>query len=160
MTMTKGSFLSDAHFQSLSAEYPLFHRRTFTSWMRITSSSSFCRATSHCRVLKDPEAQVIAKAIAAYATNNKARQASLNLPPVSTSTFPAITMIGSNPIFYRVTVSAGLSIAVQQGTRPSRETRVLRSVPVLPKRHGLGLRPLENRAGMLACLEAFIINSS
>ena len=66
--------------------------------------------------LKDPEPQVIAEAIAAYAVNNKVRIAFLNLAPLTTVTPPAITMIGTNPIFYKITITAELSTAVQPGT--------------------------------------------
>ncbi|KAF8240065.1 hypothetical protein L208DRAFT_1352965 [Tricholoma matsutake] len=105
--------------------------------------------------LKDPEPQVVAEAIAAYALNNKVRVTSLNLPSLPAITLPAITMIGTNPIFYKITVTAELSSAVQQGTYPTTETRVFRYIPVLPRRHSLGMRPLENRVEILACLEAF-----
>jgi hypothetical protein len=105
--------------------------------------------------LKDPEPQVIAGAIAAFSVNNKVRVTSLNLAPLVTTTFPAITMVGTNPIFYKITVTAQLSTAVQQGTYPVNETRVLRYIPILPRRQSLGMRPLENRVEILACLEAF-----
>ncbi|SJL04155.1 uncharacterized protein ARMOST_07515 [Armillaria ostoyae] len=63
--------------------------------------------------LKDPEPQVMAEAIrvAAYATKNKIRVGSLHLPPLQD-----IAMVGTSPIFYKVTVAADLSNAVQQGT--------------------------------------------
>jgi hypothetical protein len=64
-------------------------------------------------------------------------------------------MIGTNPIFYKITVTAELSTAVQQGTYPPTETRVLRYIAMLPRRQSLGMRPLENRVEILACLEAF-----
>jgi hypothetical protein len=105
--------------------------------------------------LKDPEPQVIAEAIAAFAVNNKTRQTSLNLPILNEITFPAITMTGTSPIFYKITITATLSAAVQQGTYPPMETRVLRYVPVLPRRYSLGMRPLANRVEILSCLEAF-----
>jgi len=68
--------------------------------------------------VKDPEPQVIAEAIAAFALNNKVRQDSLGLPPLSSITFPTITMVGTNPNFYKITVTAELSAAVQQGAYP------------------------------------------
>lgn len=105
--------------------------------------------------LKDPEAQVIAEAIAAFAVNNKVRVTSLNLAPLAVATIPAITMVGTNPIFYKITVTAELSKAVQQGRYPETETRVLRYIPGLPRRQSLGMRPLENRVEILSCLEAF-----
>jgi hypothetical protein len=105
--------------------------------------------------LKEPEPQVIAEAIAAFAANNKVRVTSLNLAPLAAATFPAITMVGTSPIFYKITVTAQLSTAVQQGTYPEHETRVLRYIPVFPRRQSLGMRPLENRVEVLACSEAF-----
>ena len=105
--------------------------------------------------LKDPEPQVIAKAIAAYEANNRVRVTSLNLSPLSTIIFPVISMIGVNIIFYKITVTTQLSICVQIGAQAPMETQVLRYIPVLPKRHGLGMRPLENRVEILSCLEAF-----
>ncbi|KAM6493592.1 hypothetical protein JOM56_011726 [Amanita muscaria] len=105
--------------------------------------------------LKDPEPQVIAEAIAAFAVNNKVRVESLSLPPLAAATFPAITMVGTNPIFYKITVTAELSTAVRQGTYPATETSALKYIPALPKRQSLGMRPLENRVEILACLEAF-----
>jgi len=105
--------------------------------------------------LKDPEPQVIAEAIAAFAANNKVRVTSLGLAPLNAAIIPAITMIGTNPIFYKIVVSAELSTAVQHGTYPEDGTPVFRYILVLPKRQSLGMRPLENRVEILACLEAF-----
>ena len=105
--------------------------------------------------LKDPEAQIVIKAIAAYEANNKVRATSLNLPPLSTITFPAISMIGMKLIFYKITITANLNGILRQGQPPawSEGNRLVRYIPILPKRHGL--RPLENRVEILACLEAF-----
>ena len=106
--------------------------------------------------LKDPEPQIVAKAVAAYEANNEVRVTTLNLPPLPTITFPAISMIGTKFIFYKITVTDALSVAVQRGRYPSMtDASVSRYIPVLPKRHGLGMRPLENRAEILACLAAF-----
>jgi hypothetical protein len=105
--------------------------------------------------MKDPEPQVIASAIAAFALNNRKRERELNLPARGTITFPAFTMIGTSPIFYKVTITATLSRAVQNGTYPGVETRVLRYIPTLPHRNGDGMRPLPNRLEILRCLEAF-----
>jgi len=104
---------------------------------------------------KDPEPQVVATAIAAYAMNNKVRQDSLNLPPLTSITFPAITMVGTNLNFYKIKVTAELSAAVQQGTYPAAKTEVLKYIPVLPRRRSLGMRPLENRVELMMCLERF-----
>ena len=108
--------------------------------------------------LMDPEPQIVAKAIAAFEANNKVQVTSLNLPPHRTITFPVISMIGAKFTFYKITVTAGLCAIVQQGkyyanTLP--ETRLLRYIPELPRRHDLGMRPLENRVEILSCLGAF-----
>ena len=108
---------------------------------------------------RDPEPQIVVKAIAAYQANNKVRATTLNLPPLSAATFPAISMIGTKLIFYKITVTDALSAFVQQGSYPNKYgtggARLARYIPVLPQRHGLGMRPLENRVEILACLEAF-----
>jgi hypothetical protein len=107
--------------------------------------------------LKDPEPQIVVKAIAAYQANNKDRVTSLNLPPLSAITFPAISMIGTKLIFYKITITNNLSACVQQGVYPNFQSgsRLFRYIPVLPKRHDPGMRPLENRVEILASLEAF-----
>ena len=107
--------------------------------------------------LKDPESQIVAKAIAAYRANNRVRT-SLNLPLHPAITFPAISMIGTKFIFYKITVTDNLvGAAIRQRTYAnwSDGNYLVRYIPVLPQRHGLGMRPLENRAEILACLEAF-----
>ncbi|KAG0705464.1 hypothetical protein DFH29DRAFT_906593 [Suillus ampliporus] len=107
------------------------------------------------RLLKvtDPEPEVIAGAIAAYAANNKAREA-INIPPLNTITLPAITMMGTSPIFYKIPVTAELSEAVSRGMYPTTETRVLRYFPQ-PPIHAMGMSFPEDRAEILACLHAF-----
>ncbi|KAI0293452.1 hypothetical protein BC826DRAFT_936201 [Russula brevipes] len=108
------------------------------------------RATS----IKDPEPQVIAEAIAAFALNNKTQQ-KYNLQPCNRAVIPAMTMAGTYPTFYKIPVTTQLSQAIQQGTYPQTETRILRFSPVLPRRISLGMRPLDNRGEILTCLEAF-----
>ena len=105
----------------------------------------------------DPEPQIVARAIAAYGVNNKIRVTSLNRPPLPVITFPAISMVGTKLIFYKITVTDRLSAAVQRGRREVVDTasRVVRYIPELPRPHGPGMRHLENRAEILACLAAF-----
>jgi hypothetical protein len=103
----------------------------------------------------DPEPQVIAAAIAAFGVNNKTRQTSLYLPPLDEVTFPAITMVGTSLTFYKITITTALSAAISHGIYPPEETRVLRYVPVLPRRYSEGMRPLANRVELLSCLQAF-----
>ncbi|KAM6494302.1 hypothetical protein JOM56_010663 [Amanita muscaria] len=105
--------------------------------------------------MKDLEPQVIAEAIAAFTLNNRKRERDLNLPPCDSIMFPCLTMIGTTPVFYKITITAALSKAVQTGTYPETETRVLRYIPALPHRNSEGMRPLPNRLEILRCLGAF-----
>jgi hypothetical protein len=105
--------------------------------------------------MKDPEPQVIAEAIAAFALNNQKRERDLNLAPCNSMMFPCLTMVGTTPVLYKITITAALSKAVQTGTYPETETRVLRYIPALPRRNSEGMRPLPNRLEILRCLEAF-----
>lgn len=105
--------------------------------------------------LKDPEPQVIAGAIAAFAMNNMTRERNLNLQPHDAITLPALTIVRTTPAFYNITVTTALSKAVQTGTHPEIETRVLRYIPALPRRNSQGMRLLSNRLEILRCLEAF-----
>jgi len=102
--------------------------------------------------LDDTEPQIIAAAIAAYAMNNKLRRGS---PPLPAITFPAITLAVTDFTFYKITVTAELSTAVQQGVYPATQTQVLKYIPLLPKPFMSGMYPLENRVELLSCLEAF-----
>ena len=102
--------------------------------------------------MNDPEPQVIADAIAAFAMNNGTRERRLNLQPRDVITFPALT---TTPVFYKVTVTSALSKAVQTGVYPEIETRVFRYIPALPRRSSEGMRPFPNRLEILRCFEAF-----
>ena len=104
--------------------------------------------------LKDTKPQVIAEVIAAFAANNKVQVTSLGLAPLTSAIFPAITMIGTNLIFYKIFIMAQLSTAIQHRMYPENETQVSRYIPVLPKHQSLGMCPLENRVEILTCLEA------
>lgn len=107
--------------------------------------------------MKDPEPQVIVGAIAAFALNNRTRERELNLPLYNSMTIPCLTMAGTSPIFYKVTVTAALSKAIQDGSHYgySNPTRVFRYIPTLPCKNGKGMRSLPNRLEILRCLEAF-----
>ena len=65
-------------------------------------------------------------------------------------------MIGTTPVFYKITITATLSKTIQTETYPEIETHVLRYLPVFPNRNTEGMRPLPDRLGILRCLEAFI----
>ena len=98
--------------------------------------------------MNDPEPQVIAKAIAAFALNNRKQERKLN-PPCDSIMLPCLTMVGTMPIIYKVTVTATPSNAVQTGAYPEIETRVFRHIPGLPLRNSEGMRPLQNRLEIL-----------
>ncbi|KAH9979646.1 hypothetical protein BJV74DRAFT_888074 [Russula compacta] len=105
--------------------------------------------------MKDPEPQVIAEAIAAFALNNRKRERDLHLPLRDSIMFPCLTMVGASPMFYKISVTTTLSKAVQTDSFPEIETHVLRYIPALPRRNSEGMRPLPNRIEILRCLEAF-----
>jgi hypothetical protein len=106
---------------------------------------------------KDPEPQIIAAAIAAYSANNITRETMLYLPRKESIMFPAITLDRTNPTFYKITVSSGLSEAVQAGLYPEIQTVVHRYIPTLPNRtaEGQAMQSLANRREILECLEGF-----
>ncbi|KAH9047526.1 hypothetical protein EDB83DRAFT_2553675 [Lactarius deliciosus] len=54
-----------------------------------------------------------------------------------------------------ITITAALSKAVETGTYPEMETRVLRYIPALPSRNNEGMRHLPNRLEILRYLKAF-----
>ncbi|KAG1792544.1 uncharacterized protein BJ212DRAFT_1293160 [Suillus subaureus] len=103
--------------------------------------------------LKDPEPQVIAAAIAAFA-NNEIRTMSRR-PRLPTITFPAITMHGTYPVFYKIKVTTQLYDAVASGMYPPTAAHVLRYIPDLPLPYNEGMHFLQNRIEILTCLEAF-----
>ncbi|CAA7268341.1 unnamed protein product [Cyclocybe aegerita] len=106
---------------------------------------------------EDPEPQVIAKAIAAFYQNNLRRKQS-GLQPLPSKYIPAITMIGTAPIFYRIPVTTMLLEALATATYPRGETTVLRFIPPVPTQERYrndGMHPLVNRRTILQCFEAF-----
>lgn len=107
-----------------------------------------------CSRLSDAEAQLIAKAIAAFAANNQTRQKTHNLPPLDSKVIAGITMRGTNPIFYKVEVTNALVTSVMQGTYPRDTTVVHMHEPQIP-RPNEGMKPLDNRLAILSCFEAF-----
>ena len=76
----------------------------------------------------EPEPQMMAKAIAAYQHNNSIR-CDQDIPELDNMTFPSLTMVGSRPCFYKVTVTKQLSDAVVQGSYPSQVTIIKCCVP-------------------------------
>jgi hypothetical protein len=107
----------------------------------------------------DPEAQVIAKAIAAFQYNNYTRDR-MGLDELDSMTIPCIRMIGTRPIFYKVPVTTALSTAVITAQYPSETTRVTRCVAV-PASHRLseGMEDPDFRKLALQHFDAFRIVS-
>ncbi|KAN0133232.1 hypothetical protein V8E53_008956 [Lactarius tabidus] len=98
----------------------------------------------HLRPLtSDPEIQLIAKAIAAFQANNlRQRQ-----------------VLGQDPLTH-IPVTTELSMSVVTGTYPATPTIVHAHIPALarPARRLIeGMKPLDNRANILACFETFKI---
>ncbi|KAK2463783.1 hypothetical protein APHAL10511_004181 [Amanita phalloides] len=106
----------------------------------------------------DPEAQLIAEAIAAFAANNEVRRNVLDQPPLPSKVMAGITLKGTMPIFYKILVTTELVILVGGGAYPSTPTIVHAHVPNLPRpnrRWSEGMKPLDNRQIVLSCFEAF-----
>ncbi|KAJ7668033.1 hypothetical protein B0H17DRAFT_226209, partial [Mycena rosella] len=103
----------------------------------------------------DPEPQVIAEAIAAFQRNNFIRERELHLPVLDQMVIPAMTMHGTLPTFYKITVTAALDAAVKTGVFPAAATTVYRHIPWLPRRNSEGMKNLANRSILLRYLEAF-----
>ena len=57
---------------------------------------------------KDPEAQLVAEALAAFQTNNTRRTRLLGQAPIASKVIPGITLIGSSPTFYKIPVTLSL----------------------------------------------------
>jgi hypothetical protein len=104
--------------------------------------------------MKDPEPQIVATAIAAFSHNNRLRAAN-GYHTRDSITFPCVTMSGTFPIFYKITVNSTLSNAVISGTYPITETIVTRFVPPLPRQSDDSMGPLDNRRELVLYFEAF-----
>jgi len=108
--------------------------------------------------LSDPEPQLIAEAIAAFAANNRTRQRSLNQPPLDSKIMAGITMNGTAPIFYKIKVTAALVTSIGGGAYPQVATTVYAHIPNIPRpkcHWSEGMKPLDNRQVILSCYEAF-----
>lgn len=106
----------------------------------------------HTTVTDEPKPQLVVEAIAGFVENNR-----LRAHPLPQQIFPAITMVGPCPIFYKILVTQALVNALITAQYPQQPTVVQRLVPPVPnpdscRRHGMN--PLENRAIVFQCLEA------
>jgi hypothetical protein len=80
------------------------------------------------------------------------------MPLISSHTFPAITLEGSAPTFYKIPVTQNLVDAVTTAQYPPDETIVCKLLLPLPNIVNTleeGMVPLENRRIMFQCFEAF-----
>ena len=93
-------------------------------------------------------------AIAAFYENNFQREKA-GLQPLQSGYIPAIIMIGTAPIFYRIHVTMALLQALATSSYPQEETTVLKFIPPVPNLHTNGMRPLDNRHITLQCFRAF-----
>ena len=105
----------------------------------------------------DPEPQLIAEAIATFQRNNM-RLSRMGLPMSNQMTIPGITVIGTAPTFFKISITSALVEAVETGSYPYEATIVHKLVPPVPRLDLLeerGMRPLDNRVVILGCFEAF-----
>jgi hypothetical protein len=107
---------------------------------------------------KDPEPQLIAEAIAAFQTNNRRRTHILGQDPIVHKVMPGITLKGTSPIFYKIPITTELAQSIALGFYPHTPTSVYAHLPAIARparRLSEGMKPLDNRATILACYEAF-----
>ena len=105
----------------------------------------------------DPEPQLIAGAIAAFQHNN-IRLQRIGMQPIQAKIIPGITMIGSTPTFYKITITQNLVEAIETAQYPANPTTMHKLVPPVDDPARLsqnGMKPLNNRAVILKCFEAF-----
>ena len=106
---------------------------------------------------KDPEPQLIAEAIAAFQSRNR-RSPIGGGPTVNAAVIPGITMVGTAPTFYKIDVNTNLIEAIGYGQYPVQTTIVHKLTPPVQALRDFqrdGMRPLDNRAVILSCFEAF-----
>ena len=98
----------------------------------------------------DLEPQLVAEAIAAFQYNNRIRRRHLRKEPLSTYTFPCVTMVGSHARFYKIPVSHELNEGVINGYKPLVKTDIqcfdpLENNPM----SALGMAQLDSRKKIL-----------
>ncbi|KAH9012853.1 hypothetical protein EDB83DRAFT_323952 [Lactarius deliciosus] len=105
----------------------------------------------------DPEAQLIAQAIAAFQYNNRLLLR-IGKAPIRVKAIPGIIILGTTPTFYKITVTQDLVDAIETSQYPANPTTVHRLVPPVDDLDGLGrdgMQPLNNRTVILGLFEAF-----
>ncbi|PBK67270.1 hypothetical protein ARMSODRAFT_889451 [Armillaria solidipes] len=106
---------------------------------------------------RDPHAQLVAEAIAAFQDNN-ARRLSVGLDPLDSKVIPGVIMVGTSPSFFKIPVTQELTRCVESGQFPHTPTIITGHVPDIPRpnrRFSEGMKPLDNRRAILQCYEAF-----
>jgi hypothetical protein len=105
----------------------------------------------------NPEAQVIAEAIAAFQNNSKMRTGRIaGLYPVIKQLIPCITLLGTYPTFYLFEVTTELAEAVKNGEEPSKETIVRKyQVPLLSVPLGDAMLSQKYKPKIFHCYAAF-----
>jgi hypothetical protein len=106
----------------------------------------------------DPEPQLIAEGIAAFQFNNYRRTRVLDEPALTSKVIAGITILGTIPTFYKIPVTQELALAVEHGQYPATPTAVTMHIPNILRpscRLAEGMEPLDNRAVIVACFEAF-----
>ena len=108
-------------------------------------------------VPSDPESQLVASAIAAFAENNRIRVDDLGLTPLDNMIFPAMTFVNAYPTFYKITVSKALSEGVKLGhyDYPNGHPIAIDVFKYIPPHGGSGFRSLKYRREILAYMQAF-----
>ena len=105
----------------------------------------------------DPKPQLIAQAIAAFQHNNTHLQR-MGVQPIRAKTMPGITMMGSTPTFYKIAMTQDLVDAVETAEYPASPAIMHKLIPPVDDLARLsqnGMKPLNNRAVILGCFEAF-----
>jgi hypothetical protein len=110
---------------------------------------------SHINLAADPQAQLVADAIAAFQMNNANRRDRLFLPTFDSQVIPGITMIGTCPRFYKIHVTSALDHCVRGGLYPAIKTTVYRHTPRIKDPSYDIMKPLANRTLTLGLYEAF-----
>ncbi|KAJ7430712.1 hypothetical protein B0H11DRAFT_921606 [Mycena galericulata] len=80
----------------------------------------------------NPDPQLVAKAIAAFHSNNRKREQTLGLPLLPSKVIPGITTKGTAPTFFKVPVTEELVTALMGGVYPATETIVYVHLPPSP----------------------------
>ncbi|KAH9081498.1 hypothetical protein EDB83DRAFT_2282911 [Lactarius deliciosus] len=107
---------------------------------------------------RDPEAQLIAGAIAAFQTHNYRQTHILGQNPILHKVVPGITLNGTSPIFYKIPVTTQLAQSVALGIYPAEPTIVHAHIPQVADPTCCpveAMKALDNRRTIFSCYEAF-----